>query len=589
MRPTSTLLGQKALEAISKGVNRVYEPVRKTFGPYGLNALLFRSWNRGSRMINDGYTVSECQIPKNVHERIAAETFKEACKRTNEKVGDGTTLTTILAGNLFNRMYQLISEQDSSVKIGGKVSQSPVVLKKRILENAKKIIDLVEKSAKQVKSLEELERIATISVEDEELGKIIAAMAWEVGVDGFIDVVEGYKGEIETEVIKGMRFPAKIAANGFVNNVAKFEMVAVDSPVFITNYELDNPAQLAKVINPFLTKNPKLIIIAPRFSQTVLIDLFKAMYTVNVKTGERTNTSYNLFPVAVPSLRTPQFEDLAIYCGARFIDKEKGSKLQNAGEGCLGFLEKLIVKGVESREDAMAIGGAGTMHINKAQVKENETGFEEEEPKPEKKTAIEERIELLKGQLKETRQENFKKLLERRIASMASAVGVIRVGDSTDASALYRKLKIEDAVYACKAALRSGYVKGGGLCLKEIADNLKDDILKETIIAPYEQIQESVEGGVEITEDIIDPVEVITYGLKHATQVVAEMITCYSVTEEIDDPSPESGAFAIAKWLREGVMTEKIKEGQIKESEAEVYREQNGGLTDEELISLDNG
>ena len=572
-RPTSTLLGSKALEAILKGVNAIYEPVKRTFGPSGSNALLFRVWNRGSRITNDGVTVSECQTPKDIHVRLVAESFKEASKKTNEKVGDGTTLTTLLGGHLFNTIYKKITEKSSL--FGADVSDNVMEIKKSILESSEKVKEAIKKSAKQVKTLAELEKISTISVEDAELGKVIAKMAWEVGVDGFIDVVEGYKGEIETEIIKGMRFPAKIPGKGFINNVARFEMVANNCPVLVTNYDLDNVVQLANVINPLLKKNPKLILIAPSFSAEVLADLFKACYNLTAD-GQRVKGTFDIFPVSVPSLRTEQFEDLAIYCGAKFIDKAKGSKLQNAGEGSLGFLEKLVVKSSENKEDAIAVGGAG---VTGEKNESKEVGFEIKEKAD--KTPIQVRIEELKGQLKETPQESFKKLLERRIASMGSAVGVIRVGDSTEASSLYRKLKIEDAVYACKAALRGGYVKGGGLCLKEIADRLLDtDILKETLKAPYEQIKSS--GITEIGADVIDPAEAIYYGIEHSTQVVANLITVESITAEIEDPSPEEGNFAIANWLKHLVITQKIKEGQLKANEAEAWSDSMGGLTEDE-------
>lgn len=589
-RTTQTLIGKKALDAIFRGVNSVYEPVRRTFGPEGRNALLFRTWNRGSRITNDGVTVAECQTPRNPHERLVAEAFKEASKKTNERCGDGTTLTSILAGKLFNSVYRLLSEQDSAIKIGGAISVGSMTLRRQILESAAKVKALVKEMAHKTETLEDLEKIATVSVEDAELGKRIAEMAWEVGVDGFIDVVEGYKGEIETEIIKGMRFPAKVAAKGFVNNSARFEMIAKDCPVFITNYALDNAVQLSKVINPFLTKNPKLIIIAPSFSETVLTDIFNAMFSITQDGQKVKKPLVDIFPVAVPSLRTEQLEDLATYCGARFVDKAKGSKLQNAGIESLGFLEKLVVKDTEAKEDAMAIGGAGTQLENKAQIPEKNPGFVGEEDVTPKKTAIEERIEMLKSQMEETREDRFKKLLERRIASISSAVGIIRVGDSTQASSLYRKLKIEDAVFACKAALRGGYVRGGGLCLKEIAEKLPDsDIIKAALLAPYEQIQASVDGGFEIGEDILDPAEVIYYAVEHATQVVAQLATVESITIEEEDQSPTEGYMAIAHWLREFVISDKIAKGQLKENEAEAYRDNNGGLTEDELVALDRG
>lgn len=593
MKNTKTLLGSKAIAVILKGVNSIYEPVRRTLGPYGKNALLYGSFGREPRITNDGYTVAECQEPKDEFIRLAAHSFRESCKKTNERVGDGTTATVVIAGKLYNLCYNLLADSHSLITESGGIS--PITLKKQILETVENIKEKIKSKAKKIKSLKELEKIAIISVENEKIGKIIAKMAWDVGIDGFIDVVEGYKGVIETELNKGMRFPAKIASKGFVNRRERFEMVAEDAAVIITNYKLDNVQQLAAALNPLLTKNPKIVIFAPDFGNDVIANLYAATYKVVSNDGVNnvvTKNKYDTLPVKVPSLRTEQLEDLAIYCGAKLIDKEKGHKLSSITVDDLGFLEKLIVKDTESREDAVVTGGAGTK-FEKQINEENKAGFDEnnkeEKKENNKKTQIVERIEILKGQLTETKQENFKKLLERRIASMGSAIGVIRVGDITRASSYYQKLKIEDAVYACKAALRGGYIRGGGLELKELVDELSDNnICKIAFQEPYNLIQASNEGGVPITDDIIDPMEVIYYAIEHAGNVVANLITADSITAEADDPVYEEGNFAIARMIGELVISDKIAKGQLKASEAEAYRDMWHGYSEDEIKMLDD-
>lgn len=585
MRTTRTLIGKKAIEAIDKGVKAIYIPVSKTFGPHGKNALLYRKMNRGNRITNDGVTVAECQEPKDPFVRMAAQTFKESCKKTNEKVGDGTTCTTILGGKLFGEIYKKLVAQNSSA-IGGGSSLSVISLKNQILKSVKDVKKQIEDSAKKISSLEDLEKVAIISVEDEEIGKIIAKMAWEVNggktgdVDGFIDVVEGYKGEIETEVIKGMRFAARVAIKGFINNPARFEMIAEDTAILLTNYKLDNTQQVADMLHEdLINKFPKIVILAPGFSEGVLNQLYTATYTpkpdgkggVVIMKGK-----YDLVPIKIPSLRTEQIEDLAVYFNARFIDKNKGDKLSSVSESDLGFADKMIVKDGDIKEDAVVSGGGGT----KLKKVVNRTGVKEDT-----RTEIEKRIEVLKAQIINEKRVPFKKMLERRVASMASAVGVIRVGDSTQASSLYRKLKIEDAVYACKAALRGGYVKGGGLCLKEIADKMDDDnILKTTLLAPYEQIQASVEGELKIDDNIIDPMEAVYYALEHSVQVVANLITCDSITCEEEPMMPGEGEMAIARALREMVYVQRKKENIWDEGQEEAYRDSMGGLNDDEFI-----
>lgn len=532
-RSTKVLLDEKAREAILRGVNAVYEPVRRSFGPNGSNALMYRTFNRGPRITNDGVTISEVIEPKNEFESLAANAFKEAAKKTNEKAGDGTTATTVIGGKMINDVFAKIAEQSSSIKsknAGG--GAGVMAIRKEILESAALVVEEIKKVAKPIKTLADLEKIAIVSVEDEELGKIIAGMAWEVGTEGYIDTVEGYKGEVETEIIKGHRFPAKVPAKAFVNNPQRYEMVVQDCPVIITNYSLDNAAQIAAFTEHLNTS--KLILVAPSFSENVLTNIIGA-----IKNG------FFIYPVATPSLRTEHYQDLATYCGATFIDKNEGKKLEGIRQPDLGLLERLVVKDTEAKEDACAIGGKG-----------------------EKNEKVAERLETLKKQILETKEVAQKKLLERRIASMASAVGVIRVGGTSQAESLYKKLKIEDAVYACKAALQEGYVEGAGLCLKKIAGILPESIITPALNAPYEQIQSR--GEIKIGKDIIDPAKSIRLAVEHASSVVAHLATVDILIPEEVERSPYDGYHEIAQSLKLMAKFWAKREGLIKENELEM-------------------
>ena len=581
MRPTETIIGSKALKIIREGVNAIYEPVRRTLGPYGKNALLYRTYNRGSRITNDGYTVAECQEPSNRFIKLVADTFKETCKKTNEKVGDGTTTTAIIGGKLFNDIYKLLSEGGSELLSKHSGEKSPIILKRKILESAEIVKQKIKEKAKKIESLEDLEKIAIVSIENETIGKIVAKLAWEVGSDGFIDVVEGYKGEIETEIDnRGMKFPAKVPAKTFINKPERYEMVAEDSHILVTNHKLDNLAEFSKSFQVLNTKTSKLIVVSPFFSNNVLVNIVNA-----VKQG------FFIFPVHAPGLRTEQMEDLAVYCGATVIDKNNGRLLSNVIFEDLGFVEKLTVKDTELGEEAQAIGGRGTKEQS-YYIKDKK---DKSKTKLEIKSPIQKRIETLKGQLFETKQEQFKKMLERRIASLTSGVGTIRVGDSTQASSLYLKLKIEDGVNACRAALREGYVKGGGLCLKEIADTLpEDDMLKQAIMEPYVQIQNSREGGVEITDKIIDPADAVYWEVEYATSVVANLITVEIITPEIVKGEVEEGYEKMARALGEISIVMRRHFGQIKENEEEAHRDKmdryilEGKLSTDEMVEVIN-
>lgn len=562
MRSTKTLLGKEARNAVKAGVNAVYEPTKRTFGPEGKNALLFRTFNRGPRITNDGVTVAASQEPKDPHVNLVSKAFIEACKKTNEKVGDGTTGTVIVAGKLYNTVHSRLEKAT-----GGIMNQNAgigvMTLKKNLFKSAEKVKEAIRESAKKIETIEQLEHIGTISSESEEIGKVVAGMAWEVGVDGFIDVVEGYKGKLETEIIKGMRFPAKVPAKGFLNNPDKFEMIATECPVILTNWAMDNEREMAQVLPPILQKYKKVVLISPSFSDKVLETLHQTMYQLSPDGKTLVSTGLYIYPVKAPSLRTDQYEDIAVGLGARFFNKDEGYHFRDVQDFELGFVDKLVVKDVEAKEDALAIGGKGEIE------KDGES-------------PVSARIKVLKGQLEETRQEQFKKLLERRIASLASAVGVIRVGASTDADALYQKLKIEDAVFACRSALRSGTVKGAGQCLKEISEILEDgDPLKPALLAPYEQIVATT-GLTEIPDNVIDPADAIYYAVEHAVGVVANLATVDIITAEIPDPVHGEGEFAIARAIAAYTSHDKVKTGRLKANEEEMETDRMTGMSIDE-------
>lgn len=499
---TEVLTGSKARRKVRAGVNAVFNAVRRTLGPEGQNALLPRSYNRGPRLTNDGVTVSENIKPLDPHERLAADFFKEGSKKTNEMVGDGTTTTAVIAGVLINQIFDdLLAEESPSAGIIGTKSMASKgvrTIRKEINEIKEQVLEKIKKRAVPIKTLEDLKNIAVISVgkEDNAVSDRIAEMVWKVGrdedgnfVDNHIDVTEGYKGEVEIEIVEGMRFPAKVAHRGFVNKPERFEMEAEDVKVLITNHRLDDPYEVVKMLNGLQV--PRIAIFAPHFSNNVL-----TAFVNSAKNG------VFCYPVHSPALRTEQLEDLSAYTGGMVIDKEAGHVLGTVKPTSLGTADKITVKDVDAREDAVLLGGGGA-----------------------KKDRVKERVAVLKEQLKEAKNELTKMTVEKRIANLQSAVGVIRVGASTNAELLYLKLKVEDGVFACRAALQEGHVKGGGLCLKEIAEELGDTVLTKALIAPYMQIQENAGGNLKIGKDVIDPAKVVRLEVEHGVAVASSMIT----------------------------------------------------------------
>jgi chaperonin GroEL len=546
---TSVLTGTKARRAVRKGVNAIYNAVKLTLGPEGRNALLPRSYNRGPRLTNDGVTVSENIKLKDEHQRLAADFFKEGSKKTNEMVGDGTTTTAVIGGSLVNQIFDKLSEDEtpSASLVGATVATSGVRAMRQEMKEAKeKVVEAVKKEAKPIKTIEDLRKIAEVSIgkEDVKTSNMIADMVWEIArdkegnfVDNHIDVTEGYKGEVETEITKGMRFPAKVGHRGFVTNPARFEMVAEDVPVFITNYKLDNVHEVVELLNRLAC--PKIALFAPGFSSTVIMSL-----AASAKNGMQ------CFPILCPALRTEQMDDLAAFTGATVIDKDTTMTIANAGKDKLGFAEKITVKDVEAREDAVLMGGKGTKYDK-----------------------VKKRIETLKKQLPEAQNEMTKMSIERRIANLQSAVGVIRVGASTNAELLYLKLKIEDGVFACKAALQEGYVQGGGLCLKEIAEKLPPSILTDALKEPYNQIQKNAGGAIEIGDDILDPAKVVRLEVEHGVMVASSLITTGISVVELRDRAPYEGDEMVAKAIGQIAYYDAKHKGMLKENEDEAEKD----------------
>jgi len=548
---TKVLTGALARKKILQGVNLIYDTVKLTLGPEGKNALLPRTFNRGPRITNDGITIAElAKLTKDEHVSQAAESFMETAKRTNELAGDGTTTTAIIGGFLLNKIFGGMSDSDVPILYAkGKRPEAQKgvrALRKDMLIAKDLVIEEIKAKAKPIKTLVDLEKIALVAIgkEDKEAAKTVAKITWDVArdangdfVDNYIDVVEGYKSEIETEVIKGMRFPAKVAHRAYINNPERFEMVAEDVPVLITNYKLENVKQVSDILKN--TNVSRLAFVAPNYSPAVL----KWMGEAISKGG------FSLYPVKAPALRTEVMEDLAVYTGATLIDKDTEKKLENVVMSDLGFAEKIVVKDVENKEDAILLGGRG------------------EKTKRGQGNLITERQKVLKGQLTEQRNEMTRMSLERRIANLSSAVGVVRVGATTNNEALYLKLKIEDGVFACKAALKEGYVKGGGICLKEIAKKLDDNILTEALVAPYDQIQANAGGKLDIGKDIIDPAKVVRLEVEHGVSVASAMITTDISVPYLREKTPAEGYETIAMAIRGFTNLQSIQLSLVKENQ----------------------
>ena len=568
MSYTETKTGTQAKKSILSAIRKIIAVVAPTLGPAGRSVLLPRTYNRGQRIVDDGYYAAENVLLKDPHEKLAGEFFKEAITKTNTIAGDGTTGTAVLAASLVEKVFRILPDSEIPIVLPPgqekEDDKSVRVIRKEMNDAKDVVVQAIKDEAKKVETLEQMKQIARISIgkEDEKIADKVAEIVWEIGrdsegnyLDNHIDIVEGYKGEVEFETSVGMKFPAKVAHKAFVTKPERHEMLMVDVPILITNYKMDNGFELQGILER--CKVPKLAIFAPEFSNGVLQYLAQTF-----------QKGLHCYPVKCPALRTEQMHDLAIYTASNFINKDTGAKLSNVMAGDLGFAEKIVVKDTENREDATLLGGRGT------KIKRGDGNL------------IDEQIKILKGQQEECRNDIEKMSLQRRIANLNSAVGVIRVGSATSGDGLFIKMKIEDGVYACKAALEEGYVQGGGLCLKGIGEKA-GNILSDCLSAPHEQIQKNAGGNFEIDTDVIDPAKVVRLIVEHAVAVASTLITTHAIVAEIEDKSPGDGYNDIARAIAKIAYYDAKHKGMLKDAEDEAERDREKEF--ERIMLSDNG
>jgi len=479
---------------IKRGIDIVANVVKSTLGSCGKNALI--EWKRRAPVVtNDGISIAREIFLRDELENLGAQTLIEVGNKTNEMVGDGTTTSMVLAWAIINEMMK--DEIEGELLIKNKTNLMEKY--RQVKTEQKKVIEELNKMAIPVKDKETMIRVASLSVENEELGKMIADIREKIGINGFISVEENFGYETEYEITSGMKVPGTYAATWMITHLEKKQAIFEDCPILILNQNIEtgkdlmrNPATFEGIINDLLQSGEsRLVIMAPKFLNPALLSLYIAATRSNFKT----------LAVKIPALTNEEIEDIAIYTGARFLDKDKGDTADKAVKEDLGRVEKIIV----TKDDIFIIGG-----------KKN-------------RKAIKERIDALKEQKKLEKTDMFKKRLERRIASLSGGVGLIKVGARTDTERTYLKLKVEDGDYALKAAMEEGVVPGGGLALKKIADKMpKGSILKEALKIPYLQIQENAGGKLEIGKDVLDPVKVTKTALENACSLAGIFITIES-------------------------------------------------------------
>ena len=522
---------EDARRSMERGVNALADTVKVTLGPKGRNVVLNKSFG-SPQITNDGVTIAREIELSDPYENMGAQLVKEVATKTNDVAGDGTTTATLLA-------QAIIREGLKNVAAGA----NPMILRKGIQKAVETAVDELKNITKKVETSEEIAQIASISAGDDEIGKLISQAMDEVGKDGVITVEESKTMGTELTVVEGMQFDRGYLSAYMVTNTEKMEAVLENPYILITDKKITNIQEVLPILEQIVQTGRSLVIIAEDVEGEALATL-----VVNKLRG-----TFNCVAVKAPGFgdrRKEMLRDIAILTGGQVISEELGLDLKET------TLEML--------------GNAGTVKIDKENtVIVNGAGNKEE---------INERAKQIKAQYEESTSEFDKEKLQERLAKLTGGVAVINVGAATEIEMKEKKLRIEDALNATRAAVEEGLVSGGGVALlatigavSEIAEGLEGDaktgakIIEKALEEPLRQI--AINAGLEgsviaekvknsnkgigfdalnekyvnmIEAGIVDPTKVVRSALQNAASVASMLLTTEAAVA--DEPKKDEPA-----------------------------------------------
>ena len=526
------IFDEDARKALKRGLDKVANAVKVTIGPKGRNVVLDKGYGAPT-ITNDGVSIAkEIELSDKV-ENLGAEIIKEVASKTNDNAGDGTTTAVVLTQALAEEGFRRTSFGVNAMGVRLGIEKATEV-----------VVGVLKDMAKPLKGKEEIRQVATISAESEEFGKIIADAIDKVGKDGVVTVEESQSFVVESEVMEGMQFDKGYVSPYMITDGERMEAAFTDAYILITDKKISTVKEIVPLLEKIAQAGKKeLVIIAEDVDGEALATL-----VVNKLRG-----AFNALAIKAPGFgdrRKEMLEDIAILTGGKVISEEIGLKLETTELAMLGRARKVVA----TKDLTTIVGGKG------------------------KKSDIESRVNQLRNQISQSDSSYDKEKLAERLGKLAGGVAVIKVGAATEAEMKYKKLKIEDAVEATKAAIEEGIVPGGGVALvkagvKASAKEIKPpsaeiatefqigvEILLRSLEAPLRQIVinagkndasvivEKVKSGKggegydanadKIVSDmliagIIDPVKVTRTGLERAASAVAILLTTeVAITDE---------------------------------------------------------
>ncbi len=467
---------------IFSGVWKMAQLVGMTLGPAGKSVLIERG-TAEPLIVDDGRRVAENIKFEDPVEQLATRILYGVTRKTDEKAGDGTTTSMILASAIIEEV------QRDRLSTAGLLSSSVNVgdIDREIQEAKDEVIAKLEGMTKKIKTEQELIDVATVSVGDPKLGEIIGGMYYQMGKDGHIALEFNLLSEkIETDVVPGLRFSGGYADAFMITNELRKEAIMNDVHVLVTEQRDLDVSKVKPVASEVQNAGKSsLVIIAPKFTQ----DFLKAIYLTAMK------SKFAVLCVRAPSMNLEHRKDIAIWTGGKFFSNK--DDISQAKKEDLGYVEKIEV----TDDTCILLNGKGN---------------------PEE---IKNRIEEVRAEAEFEKLQQFKQQRLDRISALSGGVGVIRIGAPTDEERNWLKYKIEDAKYATKVAYQHGVVPGAGMAFKKISEELPEsNILKKALLAPYNKLSELMGGKISGGKHIIDPVLVEKTALENACSAAAKLI-----------------------------------------------------------------
>ena len=527
--------GDEARKALQAGVDQLADTVKITLGPKGRNVVLDKKY--GAPLItNDGVSIAkEVELP-DPFENMGAQLVKEVSTKTNDVAGDGTTTATLLA-------QAMIHEGLKNLAAGA----NPIVVKKGMSKAVEAAVAEVKKQAKKVNGSSDIARVGAVSSGDEEIGKLIADAMEKVSADGVITIEESKTAETYSEVVEGMQFDRGYITPYMVTDTEKMEAVIDDAYILITDKKISVISDILPILEQLVQSGKKLVIIAEDVEGEAL----------NTLIVNRLRGTLNVVCVKAPGFgdrRKEMLQDIAVLTGGTVVSEEVGLELKTATIDMLGRARQVKV----TKENTTIVDGAGDA------------------------TAIKDLVAQIRSQIANTTSDYDKEKLQERLAKMAGGVAVIKVGAATETEMKEKKLRIEDALNATRAAVEEGVVAGGGTifvniipAVEALLDSVDGDektgvrIIAKALEAPIRQIAANagLDGSVilekvrnsgklgygfdaykeeycdMVAAGIIDPAKVTRSALENAASVSAMVLTTESlVADKPEPPAPAAPA-----------------------------------------------